>query len=94
MPYYRNGNARDYIQRNPDCDRIKIVGVTILLAISGTNPLSAVRYFPGPRLPSFTKSYPWGSESGEKFVTDRTTSLLTAAEDERAHWRGRKGSTM
>jgi hypothetical protein len=25
MPYYPNGNARDYVQRNPDCDRIKIV---------------------------------------------------------------------
>ena len=25
MPFLKNGNARDYIDNNPDCDRPKIV---------------------------------------------------------------------
>jgi hypothetical protein len=28
MPYMQNGNARDYVQRHPNCDRLKIVRVS------------------------------------------------------------------
>ena len=25
MPYMKNGNARDYVQAHPECDRVQIV---------------------------------------------------------------------
>ena len=25
MPYLKNGNARDYVQKHPNCDRLRIV---------------------------------------------------------------------
>jgi serine/threonine protein kinase len=31
MPYLKNGNARDYVQSHPDCDRLRIVWLSLSL---------------------------------------------------------------
>ena len=44
MPYYPNGNARNYVQRYPDCDRIKIVSCNLHHRICGQPAVSCTTF--------------------------------------------------
>ena len=60
MPLMENGNARDYIDRNPTCDRQRMVSCIYIPCTSG-NPRQALPYFTRPSVPSRPEYSAWRS---------------------------------
>jgi hypothetical protein len=60
MPYLKNGNARDYIQNNPECDLLQIVqAFFFILSRMSDQYISGSPHVTGSRVPSLTEGHSW-----------------------------------
>jgi len=60
MPYLKNGNARDYIQSHPDCERLRIVCLSLYFTWSMSDKSSKVSpHLARSRVPPLTKDCSW-----------------------------------
>jgi hypothetical protein len=64
MPYMKNGNARDYVQRHPNCDRLKIVWISrFILLLFSDESNTDTSYLARSRLPAFEENRSWRPQS-------------------------------
>jgi hypothetical protein len=61
MPYMKNGNARSYILKHPECNRLLIVGDFLfipMMLVGDHNPV-ALPHLAGSCVPPFAENYSW-----------------------------------